>query len=117
MLSPPHTIVLLFLDSILDLISDILNLVLGSLHVLLQVHLLLAAPVVVRQVSVSLRELRTLVDKVAAKQEEVSGRDGEGVAHECRGVDDQGTGHLTGDAAEEASVKKKQRTATICFRA
>jgi hypothetical protein len=35
---------------------------------------------------------------VAGKEEVVLGRDGEGVAHECCGVNDQGAGHLAGDA-------------------
>lgn len=43
--------------------------------------------------SVSLCELRTLVDKVAEEEEVVLGRDGEGVAHECCGVDAKSACH------------------------
>lgn len=49
------------------------------------------------QVAISLRELRRLVDKVAEEEEVVLRRNGEGVAHESRGVDDKGARHLARD--------------------
>jgi len=50
------------------------------------------------QKSVSLRSLSGEVDGVAAKQEVVPGRDGEGVAHESGRVDHESTGHGSRDA-------------------
>lgn len=50
------------------------------------------------QKSVSLRSLSGEVDEVAAKQEIVLGRDGEGVTHEGARVDHECTGHGSRDA-------------------
>lgn len=47
----------------------------------------------VLQPSIRLRELRALVDEMAGEEEVVLGGDGEGVAHEGRGVHTQGAGH------------------------
>lgn len=49
-------------------------------------------------VSVTLDELRALVDEVASEEEVVFGSYGHGVAHEDCGVDYQGSSHFTGDA-------------------
>ena len=50
------------------------------------------------QIPPPLRQLRALVDEMAREQQVVLGRDGEGVAHERRAVDDEGAGHLAGDS-------------------
>jgi hypothetical protein len=50
------------------------------------------------QITVSLGTLSGEVDGVAGEEKVVLRRDGEGVAHEGCGVDDQGAGHLAGDA-------------------
>ena len=50
------------------------------------------------QKSVTLRSLSGEVDGVAAKQEVVPGRDGEGVTHESGRVDHESTGHGSRDA-------------------
>lgn len=86
---------LLFANNGLGLVLDLLSLLLGSFEGLL------STPVVVRQESVSLRQLRALVDKMATKQEVVLRLDGEGVAHESRRVDNEGAGHATGDTVWE----------------
>lgn len=52
----------------------------------------------VAQVPVTLRSLSGEVDKVAAEEEVVCGRDGEGVAHEGCRVDGESAGHCSGDA-------------------
>lgn len=69
------------------------------LRICLDLHLL---PVL--QVPISLRTLCTKVDQVAAEEERVHWRHGEGVAHEGGGVDDEGTGHLAGDAIQKVSL-------------
>ena len=48
---------------------------------------------------VALRELRPLIDEVAQEKEVILGRDGQGIAHECRGIDDESAGHRAGDSA------------------
>ena len=63
-------------------------------------RLLPSAKVPVLQVSVSLGELRRAVDEVAAEEEVVLGRHGEGVAHEDGRVDGQSTRHLSGDTVD-----------------
>lgn len=60
---------------------------------------LLAAVVVPVDVAVPLRQLRDLVDQVAAEEEVVLRLDGERVAHERGRVDGQGKRHLARDAA------------------
>lgn len=55
----------------LDSINALLSLVLGSLDAPFQFRLLFSAPVVVRQVSVSLGELCAFVDEVASEEEVV----------------------------------------------
>lgn len=50
------------------------------------------------QVPISLYGLRSEIDRMAGEEEVVLGRDGEGVAHECCGVDGEGAGHGAGDA-------------------
>lgn len=56
------------------------------------------------QVPISLYALRSEIDRMAGKEEVVLGRDGEGVSHECCGVDGEGAGHGTGDAVRVSSV-------------
>lgn len=56
--------------------------------------LLTATPLVVLHPSVTLRELRTLVNEMAEEEKVVLGLDGERVAHEGRGVDCECAGHL-----------------------
>lgn len=70
-----------------------------SFPLLLQLldHLLAVGAVVVVEVAVALRQLGASVGKVAGKQQPVAGSDGERVAHEGEGVDDQGAGHGSGD--------------------
>ena len=51
----------------------------------------------IRQVSIPLRKLRALVDKMASEKEVILRRDGKGVAHERRRVDDERAGHLARD--------------------
>lgn len=51
------------------------------------------------EITVSLGSLGTEVGQVAGEQEVVLGGDGKRVAHEGSGVDDQSTGHGTGDTA------------------
>lgn len=58
-----------------------------------------ALPVV--EEPVSLGSLGTEVGQVAGEEEVVLGGDGEGVAHESGGVDDQGAGHGAGDTAQK----------------
>lgn len=79
-------------------------------HVILQYNPLLGKkdggkinilPVV--HISITLRDLSGEVDDVAAEEEVVLGRDGEGVAGESGGVDNQGAGHFGGDAGFEES--------------
>lgn len=60
--------------------------------------LLLATPVVVVKVAVALRQLRTLVDKVAGKEQVVARLHGQRVAHEDARVDDERASHLARDA-------------------
>lgn len=50
------------------------------------------------QVPISLYGLRSEIDRMAGEEEVVLGRDGEGVAHECCGVDGEGAGHGPGNA-------------------
>lgn len=59
---------------------------------------LLAAVVVPVDVTVPLRQLRELVDQVAAEEEVVLWLDGERVAHERGRIDGQGECHLARDA-------------------
>lgn len=54
----------------------------------------------VGQVSVSLGGLGTKVGQMAGEKEVVLRRDGERVAHEGGGVDDQGAGHRAGDTVK-----------------
>ncbi len=63
----------------------------------IQGSLLSSSPIVPAEVSVSLRQLCALVDEVAAEEEVVCWGDGEGVAHEGCGVNDEGGGHLARD--------------------
>lgn len=58
-----------------------------------------ALPVV--QVPVGLGSLGSEVCQVACEKEVVLGRDGEGVAHEGGGVDDEGAGHRAGDTVAQ----------------
>lgn len=51
----------------------------------------------VGQVPVTLGSLSSEVGQVAGEKEVVRGRNGEGVAHESSGIDDQGAGHRAGD--------------------
>lgn len=51
----------------------------------------------VLQKAISLRQLRAFVDKVAAEEKVVLGRDGQRIAHEGRAVDDQGRRHPSRD--------------------
>lgn len=62
------------------------------------------------QVSISLYGLRRKVDRVAGKEEVVLGRHGEGVAHECCGVDDEGAGHGAGNAVWFPSALSRGRS-------
>jgi hypothetical protein len=90
----------LFADSVLNLLRGLLYLALSSLGRLCQLllgHVLLSAPVVVVQVSVSLSELSAGVDEVAGEEKVVSGCDSKGVSHEGTGIDDESTGHLSRD--------------------
>ena len=90
----------LFADSVLNLLRGLLYLALSSLSRLSQLllgHVLLSAPVVVVQVSVSLSELSAGVDEVAGEEKVVSGCDSKGVSHEGTGIDDESTGHLSRD--------------------
>lgn len=50
-----------------------------------QVYVLYVLPIV--DVPISLRQLRSEIDEMASEQEVVLGADGEGVAHECSGVE------------------------------
>lgn len=50
------------------------------------------------QIPITLRDLRRKVDRVAAKQQVVFGRHGEGVTREGGRVDNQSGGQLAGDA-------------------
>lgn len=76
----------------------LLDLFLGSLDTSLQIHLLFASPVVIRQVAIPLRQLGTLIDKVACEKEIVLGCNGERVSHEGGGVDAQRARHLSRDS-------------------
>lgn len=51
-----------------------------------------------RQVAICLVQLGALIDEVATKEEVVSGRDGERVAHEYGGIDDERAGHVARDS-------------------
>lgn len=64
------------------------------------------------QVPISLYGLRRKVDRVAGEEEVVLGRDGEGVAHECCGVDDESAGHGAGNAVWFLSALSRGSSAT-----
>lgn len=64
-----------------------------------------ALPVV--QITVSLDGLGTEVGQVAAEEEVVLRSDGERVAHESDGVDDETAGHGAGDTAEKVSESEQ----------
>lgn len=90
----------LVLDRILDLLARLRDLVdrLVAHRLRLCARRLFPAHVVVVDVPVSLDELRGEVDGVAAEEEVVCGRDGQGVAHESARVEGEGARHAAGDA-------------------
>lgn len=93
-------LLLQFRFRLLNQLPQLLGLALRiTLHLLtLLEQFLLAAPLVVLQIAIALCQLRALVDEVACEEEVIGGADGEGVAHEGRGVDNESGCHFARDA-------------------
>jgi hypothetical protein len=86
----PHLLANNLLSTLLSLRNNLLNLPLHTLQPTLSLllHLqLLATPLMILHPPIPLRQLRALVNEMACEEKVVLGRHGEGVAHECCGVD------------------------------
>jgi hypothetical protein len=65
------------------------------------------------QIPISLRKLRTEIYSMAREEQVILWLDGEGVAHECGGVDGQGAGHASGDTVQKHNSCQDFSSASI----